>query len=177
MDDSWTRVNRPIVTGTFKRYLYLFYKSVPGERPITSLNLSLRSQQADDEDDGAPRESIDTGVRFKDSNVYVNYRRGRLGDYKDVLDNLAVELGNNPVPYGWNLASFDHDPEEDVPDWNAQIVYRTGEMVLPKVPTLKFKDDSSFKIVQFADIHMATGPHSCYNAPSSVCVEHPMKMM
>ncbi|KAK3838377.1 MAG: Metallo-dependent phosphatase-like protein [Linnemannia elongata] len=168
MDDSWTRANRPIVTGTFKRYLYLFYKSVPGERPITTLNLSLRSPQADDEDDGALRESIDTGVRFKDSNVYVNYRRGRLGEHKDVLDNLAVELGNNPVPYGWNLASFDHDPEEEVPDWNAQIVYRTGEKVLPKVPTLKFKDDGSFKIVQFADIHMATGPHTCYNAPSSM---------
>ncbi|KAG9072672.1 purple acid phosphatase [Linnemannia hyalina] len=139
-----------------------------GERPIASLNLSLRSQQPDDEDDGAPGESIDTGIRFKDSNVYVNYRRGRLGNRKDVLDNLAVELGNNPVPYGWNLASFDHDPEEDVPDWNAQIVYRTGEKALPKVPTLKFKDDGSFKIVQFADIHMATGPHSCYNAPSSM---------
>ncbi|KAG0376105.1 hypothetical protein BGX24_008275 [Mortierella sp. AD032] len=167
MDDSWTRVNRPILTGTFKRYLYLFYKSVPGERPITNLNLSLRQQQ--DDDDSVGRESIDTGIRFKDSNIYVNYQRSRPGDRKESLDNIAVELGTNPVPYGWNSATFDKDPEGgDVPDWNAQIIYRTGERVLPKVPTLKFKEDGSFKIVQFADIHMATGPNSCYNAPSSM---------
>ncbi|KAF9101282.1 purple acid phosphatase [Mortierella sp. GBA35] len=171
LDDSWTRVNRPIVTGTLKRYLYLFYKSVPGERPITSLNLSLKGQQSDDKDNGLDREMINTGVRFKDSSVYLTYRRGRLGDRTDVLDNIAVELGTNPVPYSWNLASFDHGSEGDVPDWNAQIIYRTGVKAMPKVPALKFKDDGSFKIVQFADIHMATGPHSCYNAPSSMnCV-------
>jgi hypothetical protein len=169
MDDSWTRVNRPILTGTLKRYLYLFYKSVPGSPPITSLNLSLRQQQGDDGSVG--RESIDTGIRFKDSNIFVNYQRGRLGDRKGALDDIAVELGANPVPYGWNPATFDNDPEgDDVPNWNARVIYRTGEKVLPKVPALRFKDDGSFKIVQFADIHMATGPHSCYNAPSSVCV-------
>ncbi|KAF9903396.1 purple acid phosphatase [Linnemannia zychae] len=166
MDDSWTRVNRPILTGTFKRYLYFFYKSVPGERPITNLNLSLRQQQ---DDDSIGKGSIDTGIRFKGSNIFVNYQRGRLGDRKDVLDNIAVELGTNPVPYGWNRATFDSDPDSgDLPDWNAQIIYRTGEKTLPRTPTLKFKDDGSFKIVQFADIHMATGPHSCYNAPSSM---------
>ncbi|KAF9922102.1 purple acid phosphatase [Linnemannia zychae] len=144
--------------------------SVPGERPITSLNLSLRQQQDsnDNEDDGVTSESIDTGIRFKNNNIYLNYRRGELGNRKDALDNIAVELGMNPIPYGWNLASFDRTPDEEAPDWNAQIIYRTGEKTLPKVPALKFKNDGSFKIVQFADIHMATGPHSCYNAPSTM---------
>ena len=167
MDESWTRVNRPIMTGTFKRYLYLFYKSVPGERPITSLSLSFKEQEEGSEGDDMDRGSIDTGVRYKNNNVYVAYKRGYLS-HNSAVDNIAIEIGSNPVPYNWNTASFEHDVKEEVPDWNAQIIYRTGDKALPKVPKLRFKQDGSFKIVQFADIHMATGPHSCHNAPSSV---------
>ncbi|KAI8598977.1 Metallo-dependent phosphatase-like protein [Dissophora ornata] len=112
--------------------------------------------------------SIDTGVRYKNNNVYVAYKRGYLEDHDTAVDNIAIEMGSNPVPYNWNAASFEHDAKQEVPDWNAQIIYRTGDKALPKVPKLRFKQDGSFKIAQFADIHMATGPHSCHNAPSSM---------
>ncbi|KAG0354689.1 hypothetical protein BGZ54_001524 [Gamsiella multidivaricata] len=167
MDDSWTRVNRPIMTGTLKRYLYLFYKSVPGERPITRLNLSLNEHSGnnDDTDYG----TINTGVRYKNNNVYVAYKRGRVGDQRHAIDNIAIEIGSNPVPHSWNVAAFDeHGTDQDVPDWNAQIIYRSGDKTVPEAPTLRFKEDGSFKIVQFADIHMATGVHSCHNAPNTM---------
>ncbi|KAG0267347.1 purple acid phosphatase [Mortierella polycephala] len=165
LDDSWTRINRPISTGTLKRHLYLFYKSVPGERPITSLNLSLNKRNGKQDLDSI---MIDTGLRFKNNNVFVTYKRGQLGDHIQPLDNIAVELGTNQIPYNWQVATFDRNPEQDSPNWNAQIIYRTGEKALPKIPTLRLKRDGSFKIVQFADIHMATGPHSCHNAPNSM---------
>ncbi|KAI1313861.1 purple acid phosphatase [Mortierella claussenii] len=170
MDDSWTRINRPIMTGTFKRYLYLFYKSIPGERPITSINLSLKEQEDNDDSDqeGTDRGSIDTGVRHKNSNVYVTYQRGSIDEQSQAVDNIAVQLGSNPVPHSWNAASFEHDAEQDVPDWKAQLIYRRSDKVMPKKPILRFKQDGSFKIVQFADIHMATGPHSCHNVPTSM---------
>ncbi|KAF9573316.1 purple acid phosphatase [Mortierella alpina] len=164
MDDSWTRVNRPIVTGTFKRNIHLFYKSVPGERPITSLGFSLAKQGQVDID----QEMIDLGVVHKNSNVYLTYTRGQLGDNEHAVDNIAVELGSNQIPYNWNAATFDAQSRQDAPDWNAQVVYRNGAHRLPKAPTLRFKRDGSFKIVQFADIHMATGPHSCHQAPESM---------
>jgi len=168
LDDSWTRINRPIMTGTFKRYLYLFYKSVPGERPITSLSLGLQKQG--DENEDMEKEIVDTGIRFKDSNIFVSLSRGQLGDERvHAVDDIAVELGSDQIPYRWSVAAFEGKSKgEEVPDWNAQVIYRTGHKALPVAPKLRFKEDGSFKIVQFADIHMATGPHSCYNAPSTV---------
>ncbi|KAG0300417.1 purple acid phosphatase [Dissophora globulifera] len=168
IDDSWTRVNRPIMTGTLKRYLYLFYKSVPGERPITSLNLSMNVQEEGGKDDDMDRESIDTGVNYKNNNVFITYRRGQMKDRHLAVDDIAIELGSNPIPFSWSAASFDRDAAQEAPDWNAQVIYRTGDKALPETPTLHFKQDGSFKIVQFADIHMATGPHSCHQAPSTM---------
>ncbi|KAF9432303.1 purple acid phosphatase [Entomortierella beljakovae] len=164
MDDSWTRVNRPIMTGTIKRYLYLFYKSIPHERPITDLHLSLTGDEEDDVD----TEHIDTGVRYKNNNIFVLYKRGQLGDKDNVIDNLAVLLGSNPVPPNWISATFEQGTKQEIPDWGAQIIFRTSNNAVSKVPTLRFKRDGTFKIVQFADIHMATGPHSCHNTPSSM---------
>ncbi|KAG0055621.1 purple acid phosphatase, partial [Gryganskiella cystojenkinii] len=167
LDESWTRVNRPIMTGTLKRYLYLFYKSVPGERPITSVSLGLERSEEDDED--MDKEIIDTGVRFKNNNVFLNIKRGQHDDRAHGLDSLAVELGTNQVPYHWTVADFERKEEGvEVPDWNVQVIYRTGYRALPRVPKLRFQEDGSFKIVQFADIHMATGPHSCHNVPSTM---------
>ncbi|KAF8982984.1 purple acid phosphatase [Entomortierella lignicola] len=166
MDDSWTRVNRPIMTGTLKRYLYIFYKSAPGERPITHLNLKLKGK--DDNDEDVDKEHIDTGIRYKNSNVLVAYKRGQHEDSKRAIDNIAILLGSNPVPPTWNEAVFEHDDEQEIPDWNAQIIYRNNHKTIPKTPTLRFNEDGSFKIVQFADIHMATGPHSCHNVPSTM---------
>ncbi|KAF9930370.1 purple acid phosphatase [Mortierella alpina] len=168
MDDSWTRVNRPIVTGTFKRNINLFYKSVPGERPITGLGFSLDKPGQAGKGADVDQEMIDVGVVHKNSNVYLTYTRGQIGDNKHAVDNIAVELGSNQIPYNWNAATFDTTSGQDAPDWNAQVVYRNGAHRLPKVPTLRFKRDGSFKIVQFADIHMATGPHSCHQAPDSM---------
>ncbi|KAF9346866.1 hypothetical protein BGX26_001629 [Mortierella sp. AD094] len=167
LDDSWTRINRPIMTGTFKRYLYLFYKSVPGERPITHINLSLKGQSDEDDGEDVDKERIDTGIRYKNNNVFVAYKRGQHGDTEHVIDNIAILLGSNPVPPNWDAATFERGAEE-VPDWNAQVIYRASNMALPKAPTLRFNEDGSFKIVQFADIHMATGPHSCHNVPSTM---------
>ncbi|KAF9428842.1 hypothetical protein BGZ94_000790 [Podila epigama] len=174
MDSSWTRVNRPIMTGTFKRYLYLFYKSVPGERPVTDLQLHVQGSKDNDDDNENTRvdqEHIDTGVRFKNHNILLTVTRGQVGDSHSI-DNVAIELGSNEIPFNWNHASFTKtSPEDELPNWNAQIIYRTGQKQLPKRPTLRFHNDGSFKIVQFADIHMATGPHTCYNAPSEMnCV-------
>ncbi|KAF9111391.1 purple acid phosphatase [Mortierella sp. AM989] len=168
MDDSWTRVNRPIMTGTLKRYLYLFYKSIPGERPITDINLSLKGQNNNDDDEDMDMERVDTGVRYKNNNVFLAYKRGQLGDREHVIDNIAILLGSNPVPPNWNAANFEHDAKQEVPDWNVQVIYRISSKASHKAPTLRFKEDGSFKIVQFADIHMATGPHSCYNVPSTM---------
>jgi hypothetical protein len=155
------------MTGTIKRYLYLFYKSVPGERPITSLSLGLQKHD-DDGDEDMEKEIVDTGVRFKNNNVYLSFKRGQVGE-DHALDNIAVELGANQIPYNWKVAGFEGKNEgEEVPDWNAQVIYRTGHKALPFVPKLRFKEDGSFKIAQFADIHMATGPHSCHNVPSTV---------
>ncbi|KAF9973835.1 purple acid phosphatase [Modicella reniformis] len=171
MDDSWTRINRPIITGTLKRYLYLFYKSVPGERSITSINLSLKEGQQQQPGQDQDKESIDTGIRFKNQNVYVTYKRGpwRRGNRRDrvyAMDNIAILLGSNPmVPYGWNAAAFEHHAHQELPNWDVQLIYRTGNKALPQMAPLRFHQDGSFKIVQFADIHMATGPHSCHQAP------------
>ncbi|KAG0087484.1 purple acid phosphatase [Podila epicladia] len=167
MDSSWTRINRPISTGTFKRYLYFFYKSVPGERPITDLQLLLDG----DAGNNVEQELIDTGVRFKNSNVLVAVTRGEVGD-AHAIDNVAVELGANEIPFSWNHASFQKaNPDQEVPSWNAQVIYRRGQRELPKTPTLRFHSDGTFKIVQFADMHMATGPHMCFNVPSTMnCV-------
>ncbi|KAF9580966.1 hypothetical protein BGW38_002185 [Lunasporangiospora selenospora] len=152
LDDSWTRVNRPIITGTLQRYLYLFYKSVPGEPPITSVSLRLDLPNSHST---ARREFIDTGVRFNKRNL--------------PLDNLAVELGLNPPPFNWHAVEFDQEPDQAVPNWNARIIYRTGTgRTLPKKPVLRFRQDGSFKIVQFADMHMATGPHMCFGVPSNM---------
>ncbi|KAF9960729.1 purple acid phosphatase [Mortierella alpina] len=168
MDDSWTRVNRPIVTGIFKRNINLFYKSVPGERPITSLGFSLDKQGQAGKGLDIDEEMIDIGIVHKNSNVYLTYTRGQVGDNEHAVDNIAVELGSNQIPYNWNAATFDAESRQDAPDWNAQVVYRNGARSLPKAPKLRFKRDGSFKIVQFADIHMATGPHSCHQAPDSM---------
>ncbi|KAF9332260.1 purple acid phosphatase [Podila minutissima] len=171
MDSSWTRINRPISTGTFKRYLYFFYKSVPGERPITDMQLLLDGGDGNDGGDNVNQEVIDTGVRFKNSNVLVAVTRGEVGD-AHAIDNVAVELGANEIPFSWNHASFQKaSPDQEVPSWNAQIIYRSGQRELPKTPTLRFHNDGTFKIVQFADMHMATGPHMCFNVPSTMnCV-------
>ncbi|KAF9277112.1 purple acid phosphatase [Mortierella alpina] len=168
MDDSWTRVNRPIATGTFKRNINLFYKSVPGERPITSIGFTLDKQGQAGKGADVDQEMIDIGVVHKKNNVYLTYTRGQVGDNEHAVDNIAVELGSNQIPYNWNAATFDANSRQDAPDWNAQVVYRNGVHRLPKAPTLRFKRDGSFKIVQFADIHMATGPHSCHQAPESM---------
>ncbi|KAF9151562.1 hypothetical protein DFQ26_001208, partial [Actinomortierella ambigua] len=48
--------------------------------------------------------------------------------------------------------------------WNAQSVYRLGAIQKPSTPQLQPRKHGSFKIVQFADIHMATGEHTCFNA-------------
>ncbi|KAG0205172.1 hypothetical protein BGX28_003167 [Mortierella sp. GBA30] len=152
LDDSWTRVNRPIITGTFKRYLYFFYKSVPGERPITSLSLSLGKEEQGDGGEGEGEdidyETIDTGVRYKKHSVYLTYHRGQIVENDHAaVDNIAVELGSNQILYGWNAASFDADSQVDLPDWNAQVIYRTGVAKLPRVPALRFKNDGSFKMM------------------------------
>jgi len=168
MNDSWTRVNRPIVTSTFKRNINLFYKSVPGERPVTSLGFSLDKPGQAGKGADLDQEMIDIGIVHKNSNVYLTYTRGQVGDHDHAVDNIAVELGSNQIPYNWNAATFDAKSRQDAPDWNAQVVYRNGAHRLPKAPTLRFKMDGSFKIVQFADIHMATGPHSCHQAPDSI---------
>ncbi|KFH73873.1 hypothetical protein MVEG_01087 [Podila verticillata NRRL 6337] len=161
MDSSWTRINRPIMTGTFKRYLYFFYKSVPGERPITDMQLLFDRDNDKDE-------VIDTGVQFKNRNVLVAVTRGEVGDSR-AIDNVAIELGANEIPFNWNHASFQKaSPDEEVPNWNAQVIYRSGHKELPETPTLRFHNDGTFKIVQFADMHMATGPHMCFNVPSSM---------
>ncbi|KAF9351310.1 hypothetical protein BGX34_000682 [Mortierella sp. NVP85] len=153
-------------TGTNKRYLYLYYKSVPGERPITRLSLSLKDQP---EQDTLDRGVIDTGVRYKSQSVYVTYERNKSeGDLGHAIDNIAIEIGSNPVPYNWNTALFEYDAHQEPPNWNAQLIFRTGNKALPTVPKLRFHEDGSFKILQFADIHMATGPHSCYGAPFSM---------
>ncbi|KAG0030767.1 purple acid phosphatase [Podila clonocystis] len=166
MDSSWTRINRPISTGTFKRYLYFFYKSVPGERPITDMQLLLDGD--DDDNRRVDKEVIDTGVRFKNSNVLVAVTRGEVGD-AHAIDNVAVELGANEIPFSWNHAAFQKtSPDQEVPNWNAQVIYRSGQKQLPKTPTLRFHNDGTFKIVQFADMHMATGPHMCFNVPSTM---------
>ncbi|KAI8360019.1 Metallo-dependent phosphatase-like protein [Mortierella sp. GBAus27b] len=194
MDKSWTRINRPIITGTIKRYLYIFYKSVPGERPITRLSLSVKDSSNDDDtseaesstlgknmhddddgDEACPLEqgAIDTGIRYKNGNIYVTYERSQSSasdrrhdpQCSQAIDNIAIEMGSNPVPYNWKTASFEHDASQEVPDWNVQLIYRRWDKALPTIPKLRFRQDGTFKIVQFADIHMATGPHACYNAP------------
>ena len=165
LDSSWTRINRPIMTGTFKRYLYFFYKSVPGERPITDMQLLLEGEV---DDNNRADEVIDTGVQFKNRNVLVSVTRREVGDSR-AIDNVAIELGANQIPFNWNHASFQKaSPDQEVPNWNAQLIYRSGHKELPRTPTLRFHNDGTFKIVQFADMHMATGPHMCFNVPSTV---------
>jgi len=153
------------MTGTFKRYLYFFYKSVPGERPITDMQLLLEGEV---DDNNRADEVIDTGVQFKNRNVLVSVTRREVGDSR-AIDNVAIELGANQIPFNWNHASFQKaSPDQEVPNWNAQLIYRSGHKELPRTPTLRFHNDGTFKIVQFADMHMATGPHMCFNVPSTV---------
>lgn len=165
------------MTGTLKRYLYIFYKSIPGERPITRLALSIKEAPENMEDEPCTdRGVIDTGVRYKNQNVYVTYERTASGkdprQVGDAVDNIAIEMGSNPVPFNWKVALFEHDAHQDVPDWNVQLIYRKGHKALPTVPKLRFREDGTFKIVQIADIHMGTGQHSCYDAPVNVRFLH-----
>ncbi|KAF9158292.1 hypothetical protein DFQ26_007797 [Actinomortierella ambigua] len=178
-DSSWTRVNRAIKTNSFtKRYLYLFYKSIPGESPITNLRFTL--------DGTSSPNTVSLGVQTPSrQDLFLTFDRLRHKNWGDndnsdfgqaVVDNLAVELGSNPIPYGWYRTELDQQEGESdkshlaasqaaLPDWNAQIVYRLGAIQKPSTPQLQFRKDGSFKIVQFADIHMATGGHTCFNAP------------
>ncbi|KAG0232974.1 purple acid phosphatase [Actinomortierella wolfii] len=166
-DNSWTRVNRAIKTNSLtKRYIYLFYKTVPGEPPITKLKFTF--------DNSGDSNAISLGVQTsKRQELFLSYERASskswsVDNSSDVIDNLAVELGTNPIPYGWHRTEFDKDESNQnavLSDWNAQIIYREGAIETPPTPQLYFREDGSFKIVQFADIHMATGSHMCFNAP------------
>ncbi|KAF9975543.1 hypothetical protein BGZ73_000803 [Actinomortierella ambigua] len=178
LDNSWTRVNRAIKTGSLmKRYLYLFYKSVPGEPPITNLRFTT--------DGSSSSNAVNLGFQTsKNQDLFLAYdhvpdkewHKYSGDNSRTFVDNLAVELGPNPMPYGWHRAELDKpeghgvDSSErdmgELPNWNAQIVYRMGAVQKPPTPQLYFREDGSFKIVQFADIHMATGGHMCFNAPN-----------
>ncbi|KAG0018687.1 hypothetical protein BGZ80_006873, partial [Entomortierella chlamydospora] len=147
---DWERVEGNLNDGNRGPVLTLFVKRERGQAPIESLVVKY---------------GFDSHAAIGYDRVPMDLNVGT--DTKHVIDNIAVLLGSNPVPPNWDAAAFESGVGQDVPDWNAQVIYRTSNKALPKAPTLRFNEDGSFKIVQFADIHMATGPHSCHNVPST----------